>query len=780
MKKTKRLVFAVVIAAVMFMSACSGVSPTPDTTAEPTASPGVETKTILNNLDCEIELEIRDSKLMINRLVSYGSGKNFAAENSEFALPSMVDIVYPKIGINGPINVQCNWEFSGYRVYESLEDDIRQVIAEYSFIEKGKNLITHVNCISRPEISGPFEFYTVIENANPEDADASYYIIPRDYVSFELRSMEKDVTVWSFRKEGTTAEGGAYAPDGTLIEGTGIYKYTFTYDAENGFPNLTPTAAITANLWNFNSCIPMLYADVSSECGAYIALESSTGRVTVRRSEDKKSLTLAASLDYGQNDDGCIFRTKLTSGQVLNLSPVYLGVYDGDIDDGSNAFKSWFFNCKAPDTLRDNPNEPFSQMDVDIGAPFDAIKYCIESIKWDYGWWAIHGFESPHSFQGSWKLRHPHYIYALEHCGCETMADFGELAIENGLNWAVYILLHDSLDLNGKPTAEGGEFSSLLHPEWFSDRVIVGGASADLGNEECVEYLKKALADFMNENHIKTWRSDLEPICAHSDKENRHTANGTDVMFWCEEGFHEIVEYLQENVEGFRYESCSAGGGFKDLSTATIATVINCDDTANYLSLRISFYDSSYVIHPSQLQLPCNPDTFNTYINTCLPKYDAADYPDDFDLHSAVINMGFRSTVLGAPMWSSWTGTWLYDYYEVYAHMFSEKIRPLMRDGNLYHILPRPDGVNWDGVMYADKDSENEIKGALFLFKPSAEAENVKNVVLKGLDENTVYRLTFEDRPEQNITATGEQLMSEGINVEIEYVGSEIIWITEA
>ena len=97
MKKTKRLVFIVIIAALILLSACSDVTPMPSATEEPTASPDVETKTVLNNLDCEIELEIRDSKLMINRLVSYGSGKNFAAENSEFALPSMVDIVYPKI-----------------------------------------------------------------------------------------------------------------------------------------------------------------------------------------------------------------------------------------------------------------------------------------------------------------------------------------------------------------------------------------------------------------------------------------------------------------------------------------------------------------------------------------------------------------------------------------------------------------------------------------------------------------------------------------------------------
>ena len=81
--------------------------------------------------------------------------------------------------------------------------------------------------------------------------------------------------------------------------------------------------------------------------------------------------------------------------------------------------------------------------------------------------------------------------------------------------------------------------------------------------------------------------------------------------------------------------------------------------------------------------------------------------------------------------------------------------------------------------MYADPDSVNETKGVVFLFKPSAEVSDTYNVVFDGLDENVLYQLTFEDRPEQNCTATGKDLMTNGINVEIKYVGSEIIWITE-
>ncbi|MBQ1223191.1 MAG: GH36 C-terminal domain-containing protein, partial [Oscillospiraceae bacterium] len=82
--------------------------------------------------------------------------------------------------------------------------------------------------------------------------------------------------------------------------------------------------------------------------------------------------------------------------------------------------------------------------------------------------------------------------------------------------------------------------------------------------------------------------------------------------------------------------------------------------------------------------------------------------------------------------------------------------------------------------MYADSDSANEIKGAVFLFKPSEVPGDFYRVTLRGLDENTVYQLVFEDRPEQNFSASGKTLMTDGFDVEIKLVGSEIIWITEA
>lgn len=40
--------------------------------------------------------------------------------------------------------------------------------------------------------------------------------------------------------------------------------------------------------------------------------------------------------------------------------------------------------------------------------------------------------------------------------------------------------------------------------------------------------------------------------------------------------------------------------------------------------------------------------------------------------------------------------------------------------------------------MYADPDTDNEIKGVVFLFKPSEKVSDTYNVVLDGLDPNVL------------------------------------------
>ena len=38
--------------------------------------------------------------------------------------------------------------------------------------------------------------------------------------------------------------------------------------------------------------------------------------------------------------------------------------------------------------------------------------------------------------------------------------------------------------------------------------------------------------------------------------------------------------------------------------------------------------------------------------------------------------------------------------------LYKRKLRPLIRDADLYHVSARPDGVHWDGVEYFDASAE--------------------------------------------------------------------------
>jgi len=708
----------------------------------------------------ELTVTAEATALKINTLTTE-SGKNTVAAPTAYRFPGTL--------IKDNKDVTPTWTFRS--AVKTVSPDITEAVFTYADEASGCDLTVRV--IAHTKVQGPFEFVTEVSNRSSADIRMN----PGAFASasFDVGSA---AMAWTIKKESGMAEGFTHY-NGDFKAGQGIYVVnTAQKRSGNVWVN-------TEQNWNASGYLPMIYLQ-GKDYGVYCALEWSSGRVLWDR--DGNAVTLSVDMDmiaynYTQETD---FSTKVPKDTTFLFPTVYYGAYDGDVDDGSNEFKHWFFDLKVPDTLRENENEPLTQMGCAFGTDVSMIG--CESIKWEYGWWSNEKVSTTSSWQtleGSWgtnEVRHSYYQGLMQRTGVTSLKTYGAHCRMLGLNWTVYLLLHDSKDVSDNPVDGYTEFNSVAHPDWFSDRLVSRGMgrSADLGNEEVVEYLKVELERFFKDNMIGTWRTDFEPISRSSNLKNRHDANGTDVMYWCTVGFRDVVTHLNENVKGFRYESCSSGGSMKDLFTATVATVINCDDCANYLSLRTTFYDSSYVIHPTQLQLPMNSNFFDTRQADFYPKVSSTCTDEDYDFHETMLDMGFRSCIVGPPMMGSWNGVVLHEKITEYAMMYREKIRPIQRNGELYHILPRPDGTNWDGIMYADPDADNEIKGVVFLFKPSEKVSDTYNVVLDGLDPNVTYQLTFEDRPEQNCTAKGSVLMSDGVDIFIKSIGSEMIWITEA
>ncbi len=774
MKRT----ISLILAALMLASAVSCDKKLPaETTLSETEAPVPEApKTAehtLTNGTVTLSLKAENNKLYITNAATTASGVNMLAEMSEYPLPLSYG-TEPKTKSKNALPL--NWTFVSAEEFENK--DVNGVPTSgviYHFEDNEHHLKLRVYCQYRPGIDGPFEFYSEVDNLN----ETEFRIIPEAIASFTLVVPDPETTeIFRVKREGWLAEGFPAAGSNTVHPGTGVYTSKLTATEHFAYGGSTSGAAVSPTMGREEWFLAN-YIDRNGKDGLFFALEWTHGYFEFTKTE---STTVRADISINPlSANATPFQTEIPAGDTLLLPPVYLMPYDGSIDNGSNLFKHWFFECKAPSKLRDDPSEPYTQIDWQL-SPEAAVEANIDSLKLDYGWWSGIPFGKETAFEGAWTL----LAEGKDAPGrtVESLLETGKLCKELGLNFTTYILLHSNRDLDGKNTTEYGELNIKDHPQWFSHETHRDTNLVDLGNEEAVAYLQTTLSTLFNTYGIGTWRTDFQPIISLSDKENRHDARGTDVQYWATVGFAELIDYLYENVENFRFESCNSGGESKNLHTATQAIIFNVEDQANYLNLRAAFYDSSYILHPAQLQFPCNPDSFNPVLNTDQYRPAIAEPAvaegDTYDFYDSMMDMGFRTTMMGVSMWGSWTNQPPVDYYKEYATLYRDKVRPLVREAELYHILPRPDGINWDGMMYADPDTTNNIKGLVFLFKPSLEADDTCHVVFDGLFENTVYKLSFEDHPEQNRTATGAELMTNGIDVEIKYVGSELIWITEA
>lgn len=693
--------------------------------------------------DSTLSVIVKDNSLYITELMTNASGKNMSdtAVNTSCSLPEMY---CPKDELD---MLAFEWQYDGAHCYTAENGEEGYII---TFFDEKASAVYDMYITAHKEKAGPFEIYGFLKNSGEQ----ILLVKPNNYFSAAVKGDEPP-TAWTFSKEGWLAEG-VKKFSGEYFSGTGIYK---TKIVKNG----VKASCKVSSTYSDPGSLPMMYIDYG-DCGLYFAQEWSNGLLQARGTEGNGDLVLTAALEqYGD------FSTYVNPSDSLFFPQIYLGIYDGDVDDGSNIFKHWFLEYKAPDCLTDNPEEPLTQYDYCLDKNImQATLFCgFQALKLDYGWWAGERIDGVSAFWMREGLLEEGSHFANE-MSAANLKDLCDKAKKIGSTVTLYYLPRDTmLDREGVPTSIG----KYGHPEWFSNiKINSVNASADFGNVECVKFFQEYMTKFFSENGVTTWRSDFEPICSDSDKVNRHKANGSDVQYWCTVGFGELVDYLYENVDGFRYESCSSGGMMKDLFTVTKAVVINCDDSSDYNSLHASFYDSSYVFHPAQLQLPCGVQSY-----TQGGKYytGTGDYL-----------YGLRCSLTGGVMIGKWESNFdandkaTFNYY--IKTVYNEKMKPLIREGNLYHILPRPDGINWDGLEYVDADTDREIKGLVMLWKPTDKEGDSKTIKLRGLKADVSYQLTFEDRTEQNCVMTGYELMNNGLIVTIsEDMGSEMIWISE-
>jgi alpha-galactosidase len=137
-----------------------------------------------------------------------------------------------------------------------------------------------------------------------------------------------------------------------------------------------------------------------------------------------------------------------------------------------------------------------------------------------------------------------------------------------------------------------------------------------------------------------------------------------------------------------------------------------------------------------------------------------------------------RSGMMGWCTFMCDTGKWSAEQHDSarrQIEVYKKWIRPLINDGNLYHITTRPDEARWDGMEYVDSKSG---QGIVFAFRGDKAAETAHVFKLKGLNPTNSYDVWSEDGSVSRYKLTGALLSGEGLKVELTEPGaSEWIYL---
>jgi hypothetical protein len=248
-------------------------------------------------------------------------------------------------------------------------------------------------------------------------------------------------------------------------------------------------------------------------------------------------------------------------------------------------------------------------------------------------------------------------------------------------------------------------------------------------------------ADFIPEAHLlgrfDKWHFDYY----RSDQGGAHPGD-----YWGYTDFWKKLDDLIAARPGFRWENCMDGGSLKSFDDCMRMSFITTSDSPTPIDFKKALYPNTYMVNALQLKSDC-------YTH------------DIFDLRCAMEGC----ILTGVP-----DNKEMADEETKEFHLYNAKQAPILRGGGVYHVLPMPNGKDWDGLEYYNTDI---TKGSLFLFKPTDAGGDAQTIKLKGLDRGKTYTLTFEDRAEQNAKKTGAELMDTGLPVTLTGKrASEIVW----
>ena len=465
--KTRQLT----LKSLIVLSVASGAwAAEPPTDAQPGNQRQATSQWTLATADTEVIVSVANNKIVINSLKNPAQNWNWVPVPSEIPLPGKNSIT------SGRTDFSPNWTYC-----DATEDksDGYSVTLWFTSATPKLELKSVWRAYPGP---GPVENWVTIENKSEGNVTYGPNIVA-------ARLQIKANKAVNLHRADKTAVG----------------KGKVTYDP------LGAKAKIATN----SGIIPLIMFDVGSTHGMYLGYEWELGGFQVTSGLDPLDITasvhpLTEKVIRGRNE-------------IFTIPNVYYGAYKGDIDDGSNKFKKWFWNHKITRSLHDHADEPWTEV-------------CMQDI----------GGKGSTSITGNT----PQSAYdVLAATGVELVKmDFWD---GTGKCW------YTNRDWNYHPDAwpHGFDLAAKAHKAGLKASLYMGGTyrDCDLTTTAGRDAELAAVLTRYDQGWFDMWRTDLytapkEPMPQTYDG----VAN-----------FLHIQDHLIKNRPGYRYENCCNGGKYK-------------------------------------------------------------------------------------------------------------------------------------------------------------------------------------------------------------------------
>jgi melibiase-like protein/glycosyl hydrolase family 36 len=509
-----------------------------------------------------------------------------------------------------------------------------------------------------------------------------------------------------------------------------------------------------------------------SQSGWYAGIEFS-GRTRIDLKRDAASLSGAIGLD----PEPALFRTRLAPGATFDTPTVFVGAFDGGADGLGNVLRPWVRHVLTnPETWK-NPNYPLlvnnswgSGMEVDEELSKrmirDSAELGLDMFHIDAGWFRGVGDWYPD------QKKFPH--------GLAVISDY---AHAHGLKFGIWVNWAEA----GIDTSPG---AINVHDPKFRDWLIADvpaswkpepfvGLTMDLGALSVHNYAAHEVQRIVQDYKLDMLEHDgyvVAKSCVRSDHPHAAPsqssitsvtdrglmlpidANSTDVSYHATRSYYDIYSQLRKKHPDLLLEVCDDGGRMVDFGSASHGDYFSITDSYDPVSNRQAFYDASHVLPSAMLE---------DYVEKWpTPKVENFLYM----LRSGM--MGWLTIMQDTNAWTAEQHALAKEEFATY----KKSLRPLIRDANLYHVSPRPDGVHWDGIEYFNPQLEH---GVVYAFRGTTHAEDDHVFHLQGLQPDRKYRISFHDHSAPDRTASGRDLMRSGLVVHLRIPdSSELVFLS--